>query len=99
MKTRNLLITAVGLLLAPTLSLAQDAENSNPYAIFGRASYVAGEQQEKDNVEKVFVIENAAEGSEVARMEHNPQTGQIRIFDKYAHYWLKISYRMQIKRG
>lgn len=83
MKTRNLLVAAVGLLLAPTISFAQDAENSNPYAIFGRAPYVAGEQQEKDNAEKVFVIENAAEGSEVARMEHNPQTGHVKLIDKH----------------
>lgn len=83
MKARNLLVAAVGLLLAPTISFAQDAENSNPYAIFGRVPYVAGEQQEKDNAEKVFVIENAAEGSEVARMEHNPQTGHVKLIDKH----------------
>lgn len=83
MKTRNLLIAAVGLLLVPAISLAQDAENSNPYAIFGRAPYVAGEQQENVNAEKVFVIENAAEGSEVARMEHNPQTGHVKLIDKH----------------
>ena len=47
MKTRNLLIAAVGLLLAPTISFAQDAENSNPYAIFGRAPYVAGTAGER----------------------------------------------------
>lgn len=83
MKTRNLLSALVGLLLAPTISFAQHAENSNPYAIFGRAPYVAGEKQENANTEKVFVIENAAEGSEVARMEHNPQTGRVKLLDKH----------------
>ncbi len=83
MKTRNLLVAAVGLLLAPTISFAQNAENSNPYAIFGRAPYVAGEKQENANTEKVFVIGNVAEGSEVARMEHNPRTGHVKLLDKH----------------
>lgn len=83
MKTRILLSVLVGLLLAPAISFAQHAENSNPYAIFGRAPYVAGEKQENANTEKVFVIENAAEGSEVARMEHNPQTGRVKLLDKH----------------
>lgn len=29
------------------------------------------------------MIENAAEGSEVARMEHNPQTGHVKLIDKH----------------
>ncbi|WP_418983885.1 hypothetical protein [Alistipes sp.] len=29
------------------------------------------------------MIENAAEGSEVARMEHNPQTGHVKLIDQY----------------
>lgn len=83
MKTRNLLSAVVGLLLAPTISFAQHAENPNPYAIFGRAPYVAGERPEDANAEKVFVIESAVEGSEVARMEHNPQTGYVKLLDKH----------------
>lgn len=83
MKTRNLLVAAVGLLLFPTISFAQNAENPNPYAIFGRAPYMAGERQGNANAAKVFVIENAAEGSAVVRMEHNPQTRHVKLFDKH----------------
>lgn len=82
MKTRDLWIV-VGISLLPAISSAQDAENSNPYAIFGRAPYVAGERKEDANAENLFVIENAAEGSEVSRMEHDPKTGRVRLLDKH----------------
>lgn len=83
MKTRDLWIAVVGISLLPTILSAQNADNSNPYAIFGRAPYVAGERKEDANAEKFFVIEHAAEGSEVARMEHNPRTGRVRLLDKH----------------
>lgn len=82
MKTRYLWTLAVSVLLATTNSSAQDSENSNPYAIFGRTPYVAGAKDAGADGEKVFVIENFAEGSKVARIEHNPQTGIIKLFDE-----------------
>ena len=63
--------------------LAQNAENPNPYAIFGRTPYVAGEKDTGAEVEQVFVIENFAKGSKVARIEHEPQTVRARLLDKH----------------
>lgn len=83
MKTRYLWTLAVSVLLATTNSSAQDSENSNPYAIFGRTPYVAGAKDAEADGEKVFVIENFAEGSKVARIEHNPQTGRVRLLNKH----------------
>lgn len=71
------------MLLATTNSSAQNSENSNPYAIFGRTPYVAGAKDAGADGEKVFVIENFAEGSKVARIEHNPQTGRVRLLNKH----------------
>lgn len=51
---------------------AQNSENSNPYAIFGCTPYVAGGKDAGASAENVFVIENFAKGSKVARIEHNP---------------------------
>ena len=74
-----MLLAAIG--LTHTISFAQTRENSNPYAIFGSKPYVAGAEQNKEQV-KVFVIENIAEGSDVARLEHNTETGVVTYFDK-----------------
>lgn len=58
----------------------QVSGNSNPYAIFGGKSYVTGSEANGDQV-KVFVIENITDGSFVARLEHNTETGIITLFD------------------
>lgn len=83
MKTHLLSLALAGMVLAATKSYAQDAENSNPYAIFGCTPYVAGDKDAGADTEKVFVIENFAEGSKVARIEHNPQTGRVRLLNKH----------------
>ena len=70
------LLAAIG--LTSTISFAQSVENQNPYAIFGNKPYVAGAEQERTTV---FVIENFAEDSEVARLEHDTETGLVRFFD------------------
>ena len=82
MKTRYLWMLAVSMLLATTNSSAQNSENSNPYAIFGCTPYVAGDKDAGETAEKVFVIENFSKGSKVARIEHNPQTGRVRLLNK-----------------
>ena len=73
---------AVSMLLATTNSFSQNSENSNPYAIFGCTPYVAGDKDAGASAENVFVIENFAKGSKVARIEHNPQTGRVRLLNK-----------------
>ena len=83
MKTRYLWMLAVSMLLATTNSSAQNSENSNPYAIFGCTPYVAGDKDAGETAEKVFVIENFSKGSKVARIEHNPQTGRVRLLNKH----------------
>lgn len=73
MKTRLLVPALAGILLTTTISFAQTAENPNPYAIFGRTPYVAGEKE--DGAETgILVIENFAQGAKVARIEHEPRT-------------------------
>lgn len=81
MKTHLLSLALAGIVLAATNSYAQDAENSNPYAIFGCTPYVAGDKDAGADTGKVFVIENPSSESQIARMEHNPKTGEIRLFD------------------
>lgn len=71
------------MLLFSTISFAQNAENQNPYAIFGRVPYVAGEKSADSNAEKVFMIENTVQDSDIARMEHNTQTGRVQLLDKH----------------
>ncbi len=66
--------------LTTAISFAQPRENSNPYAIFGSKPFIAGEEASRERV-KVFVIENIAEGSRVARLEHDTETGVIEFFD------------------
>lgn len=83
MKTHLLSLALAGMVLAATNSYAQDAENSNPYAIFGCTPYVAGYRDAGADTETVFVIENFVEGSEVARIEHHPQTGRVRLLNKH----------------
>lgn len=83
MKAHHLWTVAIGMLLFSTISFAQNAENQNPYAIFGRAPYVAGEKSADSNAEKVFVIENTVQDSDIARMEHNTQTGRVQLLDKH----------------
>lgn len=65
-------------MLTATISLAQKAENPNPYAIFGGEPRILGGQYGQNDV---YVVENFGEGSPVARIEHNPRTGQVRFFD------------------
>ncbi len=52
-------------------------------AIFGCTPYVAGDKDAGETAEKVFVIENFSKGSKVARIEHNPQTGRVRLLNKH----------------
>ncbi len=79
MKTKSI-FTLLAAVLAGTISFAQKAQNSNPYAIFGGSPYVIGAESGQEQA-KPFVIENLAEGSEVAWLEHNPQTGLVKFFD------------------
>lgn len=93
MKTHLLLLALAGAVLAATNSYAQDAENSNPYAIFGCTPYVAGDKDAEASAEKVFVIENFTANSPVARIEHAPRSGHVRLLDKHGKLlkekWLK----------
>jgi hypothetical protein len=66
--------------LTCTISFAQSGENSNPYAIFGGNPHIAGERSDAERV-KVLVIENIAEGSRVARLEHDTRTGVVMAYD------------------
>ncbi len=79
MKTKSI-FTLLAAVLAGTISFAQKAQNPNPYAIFGGSPYVIGAESGQEQA-KAFVIENLAEGSEVVRLEHNPQTGLVKFFD------------------
>lgn len=81
MKLKSFLVLLAAIGLTHGISFAQRAENQNPYAIFGSKPYVAGAEQNKEQV-KVFVIENIAAGSDVARLEHNTETGVVTYFDK-----------------
>lgn len=93
MKTHLLLLALAGAVLAATNSYAQDAENLNPYAIFGCTPYVAGDKDAGADAEKVFVIENFTANSPVARIEHAPRSGHVRLLDKHGKLlkekWLK----------
>ncbi len=78
----NLFFTLLTTLcLTSTISFAQIGESSNPYAIFGCNPYIAGEQSDSERI-KVLVIENIAEGSQVARLEHDTQTGIVTFLDR-----------------
>ncbi len=79
MKTKSI-FTLLAAVLAGTISFAQKAQNSNPYAIFGGSPYVIGAESGQEQA-KTFVIENLGEGSEVAWLEHNPLTGLVKFFD------------------
>lgn len=83
MKTHLLSLALAGIVLAATNSYAQDAENSNPYAIFGCTPYVAGEKDYETDADKVFVIENFTANSPVARIEHSPRSGHVQLLDKH----------------
>ncbi len=72
--------TLLAAVLACTISFAQKAQNPNPYAIFGGSPYVIGTESGQEQA-KAFVIDNLAEGSEVAWLEHNPKTGLVKFFD------------------
>lgn len=65
--------------LTHSISLAQNVENRNPYAIFGSTPYMVGVSDKKLTV---LSIENLAEGSMIVRLKHNPETGYITYFDK-----------------
>lgn len=94
MKTKHFfsLLTVIG--LSSTISFAQNAGNQNPYAIFGSEPYIAGAKAADAEV-KVFVIENFAEGSTVARLEHNTTTGVVTYFDKAGN----VLGQKQLKEG
>ena len=94
MKTKLFSALLAAFCLTSTFSFAQTGENSNPYAIFGSKPYVAGTEQGKEAV-KVFVIENIAEGSNVARVEHNTETGVVTYFD----IAVEILGHKQLKQG
>ena len=94
MKLKSFLALLVAIGLTHSISFAQKAENQNPYAIFGGKPYVAGAEQNKEQV-KVFVIENIAEGSYVERLEHNTETGVVTYFDKAG----EILGHKQLKQG
>jgi hypothetical protein len=70
-------------MLIGTLSFAQEAQKVNPYAALGHTPYVAGAEKQSNNV---FVIENFEEGSVVGRIEHNPRTGVVKLFDKNGNF-------------
>jgi hypothetical protein len=80
MKTKSFFALLAAICLTSTISFAQDGGNSNPYAIFGGNPHIAGERSDAERV-KVLVIENIAEGSRVARLEHDTQTGVVTFFD------------------
>lgn len=71
-------LAAIGLI--HNISFAQDKENSNPYAIFGSNPYIAGDKTDGEPV-KVLIIENIRDNSQIARLEHNTETGIITAFD------------------
>ncbi|WP_455498041.1 hypothetical protein [Coprobacter sp.] len=76
MKVKKLVLILVTIITTATSGIAQPP---NPYAIFGK-TYVLGETT--NTVQKPFVIENFASGSPVARIEHYPVTGTVKLFDK-----------------
>ncbi len=94
MKPKHFLTLLAAIGLTSTISFAQTSENSNPYAIFGGNPYVVGERTDSERV-KVLVIENIAEGSRVARLEHDTQTGVVTAFDTEGN----IVRERQLKKG
>lgn len=88
MKTTLSFLLLTAFCLSTAISFAQKRENPNPYAIFGSKPFIAGEERGKEPV-KVFVIENMAEGSKVARLEHNTETRVVTSFDKKGNAILK----------
>ena len=87
MKRTKLLVLIVAAICLSKISLAQNFENQNPYAIFGK-TFVLGEEAKNDKPgvrevpDAVFVIENPSAGSLIARLEHNTRTGIVLIFDR-----------------
>ncbi len=80
MKTKHFLALLAMICLASTISFAQKSENSNPYAIFGGNPHIAGERSASERV-RIFKIGNIAEGSPIARLEHDTETGIVRSYD------------------
>ncbi len=80
MNLKQFLTFVIAFCLTSLSAFAQSSENSNPYAIFGGNPYIAGEPTDSESV-KVFVVDNIDEGSPVARLEHNTETGVIILFD------------------
>lgn len=78
MKRRWYAVVLAALLLNSTMVFAQRSEKSNPYEALGKAPYIIGADRENELKSAIFVIENA----NGKRLEHNPQTGKARLFDK-----------------
>ena len=87
MKMITLSVLIVVTICVSTISFAQNFEHKNPYAIFGK-TYVLGEKGENGKsatskvTDAVFVIENTAADSPIARLEHNTRTGIVMFFDR-----------------
>lgn len=47
--------------------------------------YVAGDKDTETDAEKVFVIENIAANSPVARIEHSPRTNPCKLIENYLY--------------
>lgn len=80
MKIRLFFVLLAAIGLTHGISFAQTAENSNPYAIFGSKPYIADGRTAGERV-KVLIIENISDGSLVARLEHDTETGILKFFD------------------
>lgn len=87
MKTIKLSVLIVTAIFLSKISFAQNFENQNPYAIFGK-TFVLGEEGQNGKsadvevADVVFVIENSSVDSPIARLEHNTQTGVVTFFDR-----------------
>lgn len=80
MKLKSFFVFLAAIGLIHNISFAQDKENSNPYAIFGSNPYIAGDKVDGEHV-KILVIENIRDNSQIARLEHNTETGVVTAFD------------------
>lgn len=80
MKIKSIFVFLATIGLMHNISFAQNNENSNPYAIFGSNPYIAGDKTDEVR-EKVLVIENIRDNSQIVRLEHNTETGIMTTFD------------------